>query len=71
MRAATTERAGNQGRRVVTPQCSICSIKPGDRAGVVLWTHEVRGRRRTVSWTICNACDLVELEALKDTKRAT
>lgn len=43
--------------------CSVCGISPGERAAVILWTHTLKGRRRTVEYVICNLCDLKERRA--------
>lgn len=38
--------------------CSVCNL-----ARAVMWTHTQRVGRRTVTWVICNGCELSEIRA--------
>ncbi len=41
-------------------KCEVCGVTPPDRPALVLLTHTLVGRKRTISWTICLACDRKE-----------
>lgn len=42
------------------PRCSVCGVTPDERPALVLITHELRGRKRTIAWTLCVPCHLRE-----------
>ena len=46
-------------------KCSVCGITALElaRPWGALITHQIRGRRRTITWTMCLSCELKELRA--------